>query len=109
MARKKATLVDDVLHACVPKKSQSFVSKLSAEDREEVFALRAQFQSGALGKSAYAVARALIAGVTKWAKDQGVTELASDALLDNEASHAMHKALGFCETERVVYFRKGLD
>jgi len=55
------------------------------------------------------VARALIAGVTQWAKDQGVTELASDALLDNEASHAMHKALGFCETERVVYFRKGLD
>ena len=61
MPRKKATLVDDVLHACVPKKSQSFVGKLSAEDREEIFALRAQFQSGALGKSAYAVARALIA------------------------------------------------
>jgi len=58
---KKATLVDDVLQNCVPKKSQSFVAKLSAEDREEVFALRAQFQSGALGKSAYAVARALIA------------------------------------------------
>ena len=61
MPRKKATLVDDVLHACVPKKSQSFVAKLSAEDRQEVFALRSQFQSGALGKSAYAVARALIA------------------------------------------------
>ena len=61
MARKKATLVDDVLHACVPRKTQSFVSKLSAEDREPVFALRSQFQSGALGKSAYAVARALIA------------------------------------------------
>ena len=61
MARKKATLVDDVLRSCVPKKSQSFVAKLSAEDREEIFALRAQYQSGALGKSAYAVARALIA------------------------------------------------
>ena len=61
MARKKATLVADVLLNCVPKKSQSFVGKLSAEDREEIFALRAQFQSGALGKSAYAVARALIA------------------------------------------------
>lgn len=61
MPRKKATLVDDVLHACVPRKTQSFVSKLSAEDREEIFALRAQYQSGALGKSAYAVARALIA------------------------------------------------
>lgn len=61
MARKKATLVDDVLRSCVPKKSQSFVSKLSAEDRTEIFALRAQFQAGVLGKPAYAVARALIA------------------------------------------------
>lgn len=61
MAKKKATLVDDVLHACVPRKTQSFVSKLSAEDREEIFALRSQYQSGAFGKSAYAVARALIA------------------------------------------------
>ena len=61
MARKKATLVADVLLNCVPKKSQSFVSKLSAEDREEIFALRSQYQSGTLGKSGYAVARALIA------------------------------------------------
>ena len=61
MARKKATLVDDVLQNCVPRKSQSFVGKLSAEDREEVFALRSQFQAGVLGKSGYAVARALIA------------------------------------------------
>ena len=61
MPRKKATLVDDVLQNCVPRKSQSFVAKLSAVDRTEVFALRSQFQSGALGKSAYAVARALIA------------------------------------------------
>lgn len=61
MPRKKATLVDDVLRSCVPKKSQSFVAKLSAEDREEVFALRSQYQSGSLGKSTYAVARALIA------------------------------------------------
>lgn len=55
------------------------------------------------------VARALIAAVTDWAKAQGVRELASDALLDNAASHAMHQALGFAETERVVYFRKALD
>ena len=62
MPRKKATLVADVLLNCVPKKSQSFVSKLSAEDREEIFALRSQYQTGSLlGKSTYAVARALIA------------------------------------------------
>jgi aminoglycoside 6'-N-acetyltransferase I len=55
------------------------------------------------------VARALIAGIARWAREKGVSELASDALLDNAASHAMHKALGFSETERVVYFRKALD
>jgi len=58
---KKATLVDDVLRSCVPKKSQSFVSRLNAEDREEIFALRSQYQAGVLSKSGYAVARALIA------------------------------------------------
>jgi L-amino acid N-acyltransferase YncA len=52
------------------------------------------------------VARALVLAVEQWAGVRGCRELASDALLDNEASHAMHRALGFEETERVVYFRK---
>ena len=34
---------------------------------------------------------------------------ASDAALDNLGSHQMHNALGFVETQRVVYFRKVLD
>ena len=54
------------------------------------------------------VARALVAAVERWAKAQGLRELASDTMLDNEQSHAMHRALGFSETERVVYFRKAL-
>jgi aminoglycoside 6'-N-acetyltransferase I len=29
-------------------------------------------------------------------------------LLDNSQSHAMHRAIGFSETERVIYFRKPL-
>lgn len=52
------------------------------------------------------VARTLVAAVERWATARGCGELASDALLDNPASHAMHLALGFHETERVVYFRK---
>lgn len=52
------------------------------------------------------VAAALIAEVTQWAASKGVTELASDADIANIASHCMHSALGFEETERVVYFRK---
>lgn len=52
--------------------------------------------------------RALVDAVTAWAKARGCRELASDALLDNVASHRMHRALGFEETERVVFFRKEL-
>ena len=54
------------------------------------------------------VAKAMIAAVEGWARQKGLSELASDALLDNAQSHAMHNALGFGETERVVYFRKTL-
>lgn len=54
------------------------------------------------------IAAALVAAVAAWAVDKGCSELASDALLENTASHAMHAALGFEETERVVYFRKRL-
>ena len=52
------------------------------------------------------IARLLVAEIIRWAKARGCGELASDALLDNTASHAAHRALGFEETERVVFFRK---
>ena len=54
------------------------------------------------------VARALVKSVTKWALCEGCKELASDSLLGNDAAHAVHRALGFEETERVVYFCKVL-
>jgi aminoglycoside 6'-N-acetyltransferase I len=54
------------------------------------------------------VARALVDSVVKWASTQGCEELASDCLLDNTDAHAAHRALGFEETERVVYFRRAL-
>ena len=54
------------------------------------------------------IGRALCAAVEAWGRARGCAELASDALLDNAASHAFHRAVGFAETERVVYFRKAL-
>jgi aminoglycoside 6'-N-acetyltransferase I len=54
------------------------------------------------------IARALTNAVSQWAISRGVRELASDAALENELSHDVHRALGFTETERVVYFRKEL-
>jgi len=55
-----------------------------------------------------AVARNLVGTVAEWAASRGCRELASDALMDNELSQAVHKSLGLVETERVVYFRKVL-
>lgn len=54
------------------------------------------------------IAAMLVAAAETWCREQGCTEMASDALLENTVSHAMHRALGFAETERVVYFKKSL-
>ena len=50
------------------------------------------------------IARALVDAAQQWAAERGCREFASDAPLDNEVSHAVHRALGFVETERVVCF-----
>ncbi|MBT2187616.1 aminoglycoside 6'-N-acetyltransferase [Sphingobium nicotianae] len=55
------------------------------------------------------VARALVEEAKRWGGARGAAELASDALLDNLSSHAFHSAIGFEETERVVYFRRMID
>lgn len=54
------------------------------------------------------VGRALIQAAEDWARSRGYTEMASDALIDNDVSHASHRALGFQEVERLVMFRKSL-
>jgi aminoglycoside 6'-N-acetyltransferase I len=54
------------------------------------------------------IGRALVAAAGRWGRDQGCSELASDALLANDASHRFHSGTGFEETDRVVYFRRPL-
>lgn len=54
------------------------------------------------------IARQLFAAIGDWARARGCRELASDALIDNEVSQRAHLALGFRETERVVYFARPL-
>ena len=56
----------------------------------------------------HGLARLLFDAIAGWARARGCRELASDALLENEASQRAHRALGFRETERVVYFAKRL-
>ena len=50
----------------------------------------------------------LIEAVETWAREQSLSELASDALLDNTASHRAHERTGFIEVERAVRYRKPL-
>lgn len=52
--------------------------------------------------------RALLKAAEDWARAQGYTEMASDALLDNIVSHEAHKRSGYVEVDRVVIFRKPL-
>lgn len=52
------------------------------------------------------VGRALLQAAERWARGKGYTEIASDALLENTASHAAHRRCGYEETERLVMFRK---
>ena len=52
--------------------------------------------------------RALLAAAENWARAQGYTEMASDALIDNVVSHRAHAAAGYVEMERHVVFRKPL-
>lgn len=54
------------------------------------------------------IGRRLVAQAEDWARKRGLTELASDALIENEVSIAMHKVLGFAEVERIVCLRKSL-
>ena len=52
------------------------------------------------------VGRALVEAAEAWAEGLGCSEFASDALLENTASAAAHRALGFAETEQIRCFRK---
>jgi aminoglycoside 6'-N-acetyltransferase I len=54
------------------------------------------------------VCRALVSAASIWVAAEGCSEFASDSLVENVDAHAVHRALGFVETERVVYFCKAL-
>jgi TolB protein len=52
--------------------------------------------------------RALLRAAESWARESGYSEMASDALLDNDVSHAAHRRAGYEEVGRIVQFRKVL-
>jgi aminoglycoside 6'-N-acetyltransferase I len=54
------------------------------------------------------LARVLCEALADWAADLGCIEFASDVLLQNALGQRVHEALGFEETERVVFYTKRL-
>jgi aminoglycoside 6'-N-acetyltransferase I len=54
------------------------------------------------------VGRALFAAAEDWGRAQGLREIASNALIENEVSIAAHVAMGYEEVERIVCFRRAL-
>jgi aminoglycoside 6'-N-acetyltransferase I len=53
-------------------------------------------------------ARTLVAAAEAWAASRGSSEFASDVRIENLESQKVHAALGFSQTERVIYFHKTL-
>jgi aminoglycoside 6'-N-acetyltransferase I len=54
------------------------------------------------------VGRALVEAAEAHSRARGYNEIASDVELENPGSIAAHRALGYEEVERVVYFRRPL-
>jgi aminoglycoside 6'-N-acetyltransferase I len=54
------------------------------------------------------IGRALVSASELWARSEGCTEFASDALADNDLSAMAHRSLGFEEAGIIRCFRKRL-
>jgi aminoglycoside 6'-N-acetyltransferase I len=54
------------------------------------------------------IGAALVHAAEAWARSNGCHEIASDALIDNQASLDAHESLGFEVVDRCVHFRKTL-
>jgi aminoglycoside 6'-N-acetyltransferase I len=58
--------------------------------------------------SGQGVARLLVGAVSEWTAAHGCVELASDTKPENFVSPAVHRQLGFVETERAVFYSRSL-
>ncbi|MDL1911713.1 GNAT family N-acetyltransferase [Chloroflexi bacterium CFX6] len=52
--------------------------------------------------------REMVRAAEQWAREKGMTEMASDTWLENEVSIAAHLKMGYEEVERLVHFVKRL-
>jgi aminoglycoside 6'-N-acetyltransferase I len=52
--------------------------------------------------------RELVGVAEQWAREKGMTEMASDTWLENDVSIQAHLRMGYAEAERLVHFVKRL-
>lgn len=55
------------------------------------------------------IATALVRAAEEWARDLGLSELASDCEIVNHESRAFHLATGFREVQRTISFKRDLS
>ena len=55
------------------------------------------------------VGGALVQAMEAWARERGLTAMASDTCIENETSMAAHRRLGYEEAERLAHFVKRLS
>jgi len=54
------------------------------------------------------IGRELMEYAEKFARENGITQIASDCFIDNDLSEEFHKSCGFVEKERVICFVKNI-
>lgn len=54
------------------------------------------------------IGRELVKACEKWVKNRNIKEFASDCELKNIDSYKFHTAIGFCEVNKIICFKKDL-
>lgn len=100
---------------CVAREGDEYIAFVHVSIRHEYVEgaddLPVAYMEGIYVKPKYqkqGIAKRLMAVSEAWAKQKGLTQMASDTPADNAASIDFHKKTGFTEVERIVCFIKAL-
>lgn len=102
-------------HCCVARKGREYMAFVHVSIRHEYVEgaddLPVAYVEGIYVRPKYqkqGIAAQLMAAAEAWARQKGLTQLASDTPADNSASIDFHTKIGFAEAGRIVCFIKKL-
>lgn len=100
---------------CIARKGNEYIAFVHVSIRREYVEgaddLPVAYVEGIYVKPTYqkqGIAKQLMAVSEAWARQKGLTQMASDTPVDNSASIDFHTKLGFTEAEHIVCFIKEL-